>query len=337
MTLMGLARIIAGVLIFGACGGGSPEAPWTVVAKDQPSALLSVWGSSDSDVWVVGGEPTDHSGPIVEHYDGTTWTKLDTTQRNIDLWWVKGFDGGPVFVSGTNGTILEYQNGQFTKLTTPPDGVGMTVFGMWGATANDLYAVGGQPDGGGGAFIWHWDGSMWSDVGTGIVPTDGTCWKTNGRSASDFWVVCTNGMAFHYDGSTFDEQDYTVAMQEGASLLSVACTTKTCIAVGGAFDGVLAENDGSGWKQALPSGGPILNGVGADDTDAYAVGQFGTVLARGSNGKWASQKSGTDQHLHAVWIDPSGGVWAVGGNFDVTPYSAGTVIHKGDALKGSFQ
>ena len=335
---MGLARTIAGVVLIGACGGGSSQAPWTNVAQNQPSALLSVWGSSDSDVWVVGGEPTDHSGPIVEHYDGTTWTKLDTTQRNIDLWWVKGFAGGPVFLSGTNDTILEYQNGTFAKLA-PPAGAktGLTVFGMWGAAANDLYAVGGQPDGGADAFIWHFDGTAFTDVTPAGAPMDGDCWKTNGRAANDFWVTCSNGVAFHYDGMQFNEQDYPVAMQEGASLLSVACTAKTCIAVGGAFDGVLAENDGTGWKQALPSGGPILNGVGADDTDAYAVGQFGTVLERGSNGKWAAQKSGTSQHLHAVWIDPSGGVWAVGGNFDVPPYSAGVVIHKGDALKGSFQ
>src|SRR5690242_12399074 len=98
---------LVAALAVAACGG-TPGRPWTVVAKDQPAALLSTWSSSPTDVWAVGGDPGDGTGPIVEHYDGKTWTKLDSGQRNIDLWWVKGFAGGPVFMTGSGGTILRY-------------------------------------------------------------------------------------------------------------------------------------------------------------------------------------------------------------------------------------
>ena len=75
---MNLARCILGIAMLAACGGGAagPDPMWDVVAENQPAALLSVWSASATDVWVVGGDPRTGTGPIVEHYDGTTWTKL---------------------------------------------------------------------------------------------------------------------------------------------------------------------------------------------------------------------------------------------------------------------
>jgi len=324
---MRLACCILGIAMLGACGGGSDPA-WAVVAQGQPTALLSVWGSSATDVWVVGGDPRDGTGPIVEHYDGAAWTKLDTGQRNVDLWWVKGFAGGPVFMSGSNGTILRYQNGAFEKLTTPGTFI---VFGMWGATPSDVWAVGGNF--GGGGFAWRYDGSTWTvfpDVPADIK-SQGTCWKVNGISADNLWISGTNGTTLHWNGTTLKRTDVPVE----ASLLSVAGNAERFVTVGGAFDGVLYENEGSGWHSAVPTGGPLLTGVAVSDDQYVAVGQFGTVLRRGSSG-WSSDKPVTDQNLHAAWIDPAGGMWAVGGHYDTPPMSAGVLIHKGDPLQGSF-
>jgi hypothetical protein len=325
---MTLARCILGIAMLGACGGGDDPA-WTVIGEGQPSALLSVWGSSESDVWVVGGDPRDGTGPIVEHYDGTAWTKMDTGLRNIDLWWVKGFANGPVFMSGANGTILRYQNGTFEKLTTPGN---LIVFGMWGAAPDDLWAVGGNF--GGGGFAWRYNGSMWTAFAG--VPADimsqGTCWKVNGLSKDNIWISGTNGTTLHWNGTTLDRVDVPVE----ASLLSVAGNAKRFVTVGGAFDGVLYENEGSGWHTALPPGGSLLAGVAVSDDQYVAVGQFGTVLRRG-NSSWSSDKPVTSQNLHAAWIDPAGGMWAVGGHYDTPPMSAGVLIHKGDPLQGSFQ
>ena len=36
-----------------------------------------------------------------------------------------------------------------------------------------------------------------------------------------------------------------------------------------------------------------------------------------------------DESLHSVWIDPSGGVWAVGGQVLVPPFVDGVVVHQG--------
>jgi hypothetical protein len=327
---MWLARCVLGIAALGACDDGSDEPSWGVVTEGLPASLLSVWGSSATDVWVVGGDPRDGSGPIVEHYDGAGWTKLDTGLRSVDLWWVTGFAGGPVFMSGSNGTILRYQNGAFEKLPTPGNFI---VFGMWGATPDDLWAVGGNF--GTGGFAWRYDGSTWTvlpDVPADIA-SQGTCWKVNGRSADDVWISATSGTTLHWNGTALAREDVPV----DASLLSVAGNAERFIAVGGAFDGVLYENDGSGWRSALPTGGPLLTGVAVSDKQAYAVGQFGTVLRRGSSG-WSSEPPRvTDQNLHAVWIDPAGGAWAVGGHYDTPPMSAGVLIHKGEPVLGSLQ
>ncbi|HWU90170.1 MAG TPA: hypothetical protein VN253_23060 [Kofleriaceae bacterium] len=314
-----------------ACGddGGGGGASWAVVAEDQPSSLLSVWGSSATDVWAVGGDPRTGTGPLVMHYDGETWTKLDTGLRNIDLWWVFGFAGGPVFMSGSNGTIVRYQNGTFEKLTTPGTFI---VFGMWGAAPDDMWAVGGNF--GGSGFAWRYDGRAWTEFPN--VPPDimsqGTCWKVNGRGANDVWISATLGTTLHWDGATLERVDVPVE----ASLLSIAGNSKRFVTVGGAFDGLLFENDGSGWKSALPAGGPLLTGVAVSEDQAYAVGQFGTILRRGDSG-WSTEKPRmTNQNLHATWIDPSGGAWAVGGHFDTPPMSAGVLLHKGEPLRSGF-
>ena len=39
----------------------------------------------------------------------------------------------------------------------------------------------------------------------------------------------------------------------------------------------------------------------------------------------------TPENLHAAWIDPMGGAWAVGGQFDDSPTTEGVLLYKGDA------
>src|SRR5262245_43354297 len=57
-----------------ACEGSAKpprtEEGWSLVFNKLPGALISVWGTSENDVWTVGGDPGD--GPTVLHYDGTS-------------------------------------------------------------------------------------------------------------------------------------------------------------------------------------------------------------------------------------------------------------------------
>ena len=139
-----MRRLLFLAALLSACGDDDSGGTWQIVHDDLEGALLSVWGSSATDIWAVGGDPTEASTPMVIHFDGTTWERLDPGTQG-DLWWVFGFAGGPVYMGGAGGRILRYQDGVFTLMTTPD--TGLTVFGIWGASPSDVWAVGGMEGG----------------------------------------------------------------------------------------------------------------------------------------------------------------------------------------------
>jgi hypothetical protein len=318
--------LLAAALAAALAACGSPSTPdWQVVARHMPSALLSVWGTSADDVYLVGGDANDGRGPAVLHFDGTSWTRLATGQVG-NLWWVFGFPGGPVFMGGDGGMILRYQGGSFTRMAvqaTPSTG---TVYGIWGATPGDMWAVGGSPSGGSGAFAWRLQGDTWvAAPGLTVDPARDALWKMYGRSAGDAWMVGTNGKVVRWDGVAL-----TASTVAGESLFTVHADANRFVAVGGFGTGKILENDGSGWHDASPSGAPSFIGVCLSSHGDYVVGQEGTVYQR-SGSRWSAVKLGItlDEQLHSVWIDPSGGVWAVGGQVLTLPLTDGIVLHQG--------
>ena len=82
-----------------------------------PSQINKIWGTSSSDLYVVG------NGGLIAHYNGTNWTKIEsgTTIKLIDIWgspdgksvWICGFDevkGSVLLKNSTNGfeTVVTY-------------------------------------------------------------------------------------------------------------------------------------------------------------------------------------------------------------------------------------
>jgi hypothetical protein len=311
------------LLVVTACA--SPAAPpWQVVARHLPTALMSVWGTSATDVYTVGADAGDGAGPTVAHFDGTSWTRLPTGQVG-NLWWVFGFPGGPIYMGGDGGTILRYQGGAFTRMTTPGTD---TVFGIWGMTPDDLWAVGGANGGANGGFAWRLQGDTWA-VAPGFpadVAATNAIWKMYGRSASDAWMVGTNGKAVQWDGTSLTETNTGA----GESLFTVHADAQRYVAVGGFGTGKILENEGSGWHDASPQAAPGFIGVCLSAQGGYAVGQEGAVYTRTGSG-WSEVNIGVnlDESFHSVWIDPSGGVWAVGGQVLVPPLVDGVVLHQG--------
>ncbi|MFT3712319.1 MAG: hypothetical protein QM817_32130 [Archangium sp.] len=299
---------------------------WQQVAKKLPNALLSVWGTSASDVWTVGSDTGDGKGPLVLHFDGTAWTRLDTNATG-DLWWVFGFaSGGPVFLGGQNGLMLKFENGAFTKMPTPGTAV---VTGIWGASADDVWAVGAETGGARGAFAWRLQNGVWRDAPgfpPGLVDTD-ALWKVWGRDANDVWLVGSAGKTLHWDGTSFS----LVSAGTGESLFTVHANSSRFVAVGGFGTGKLVENVSGEWINLSPADAPSLVGVAlAENGSGFAVGQYGAVFAR-IDGGWAEERTGftLNQSLHSVWIDPSGGVWAVGGEVLTFPLKDGVLLHRG--------
>lgn len=305
------------------------EDGWSLVHSGLSGALLSVWGTSSTDVWAVGGDALDGSGPTVIHFDGESWSRVPTGQSAGNLWWVFGFEGGPVYMGGEGGVILRYQDGEFTTMDTPGTD---TVFGIWGATPDDVWAVGGASDSTGG-FAWRLEGDTWVPEPSlpAEVQSGAAVWKAYGTSSDDAWLVGSNGVALHWDGSTLTPGETGV----GSSLFTVHAGGGRYAAVGGGATGFIVEYDGEAWTNVTPEPPPPgLSGVVLDDAgNGVAVGSFGAVWSRSDAG-WAEEELGftVGMGLHAAWIDEAGGVWAVGGQVLSPPYTGGLLIHRGTAI-----
>jgi len=328
-VLTGIASALA--LFAAACESEPRGREWQVVHSELPAALFSVWGSASDDVWAVGADPDDGEGPLVLHFDGAQWTR-HVTGVTGNLWWVFGFAGGPVYMGGERGTILRYDGSSFESMTTPGTA---TVFGIWGAAPDDVWAVGGGAGGSSGAFAWRLSGDTWSDAAgfpAELAATDAV-WKVFGRARDDVWMVGTNGLALHHDGTEFTQPRSATTR----SLFTVHGNGDRLVAVGGFGTGTLVEHDGTGWRDATPIGAVQLIGVCVSDDAAYAVGTDGMVYRDGGDG-WEIEPHRTRviQPLHAVWIDPDGGAWAVGGQVLSEPFVNGVMIHEGAAVPGGL-
>ena len=318
-----LLAAAAVLVLLGACNGSGNESSansdWRVVMSGLPAALTSIWGTSAQDIWAVGGDPDD-SGSTVMRFDGSEWANL-TTETSGDLWWVFGFKGGPVFMSGESGLILQYKDGSFEHMQTPGTA---TVYGIWGTSPNDMWAVGGNVSS--GAFAWRYDGNTWIEA-EGFPPVlarSASLFKVWGRASDDVWMVGTQGIILHYDGNRITQ----VASGTERNLFTVNGDGTRIAAVGGFGTGVIVENEGNRWQDVTPAGTPHVIGVWLNGDASYAVGIEGVVLRRISGG-WTRVDTGLNirEAFHSVWVDPSGGIWAVGGQVLAPPLIHGVMIY----------
>jgi hypothetical protein len=117
------------------------EGDLQLILEDQPGALLAVAGTAATDVYTVGADAKDGGGPLVLHYDGERWQRL-ATGASGDLWWISVTPiDGSFYLAGSGGLILEYDltERRFIQHETPG---APTLFGIWGVSENDLWAVG---------------------------------------------------------------------------------------------------------------------------------------------------------------------------------------------------
>jgi hypothetical protein len=291
-----------------------PEA-WSVVSENEGAALLSVSGTASDDVWLVGAD--DGTGPLVLHGNGRDWLREQPGVR-ADLWWVQALPNGSVYMAGSAGVVLEYRAGTWSRLATPELDQA-TVFGVWWAGPGDGYAVGSAP--GSGGFLWHYDGDRFVELPLpGELPLDerskpSSLFKVWGPSASDVWVVGDRGVVLRGNAQSGFRRLDSGSDQE--RLFTVHGASGQVAMVGGTANGWALEARGERLSNISPPGAAPLQGVCVSEQgEIWAVGVAGNVYARAAGElEWRDVFTRHPvQSLHAVWLDPSGGVWAVGGN-----------------------
>lgn len=111
---------------------------WTAIDSQANVVLDAIWGSSASDVWVVGGAGTvRHKTPS----DGR-WMPVEVpTTSNLHGVWGSG--PNDIWFIGDAGTILHYDGTSFQKVDAQFQiGRKPNLYGIWGSGPNDVWIVG---------------------------------------------------------------------------------------------------------------------------------------------------------------------------------------------------
>lgn len=299
----------------GSCGDADPvdvvEGPppdWQVRHADD-HWWLSVVAVSESDRWIAGGTPAQ--GKIL-HYDGTTFTEVDHGQQVGLLNWIHRYPDGGLVVVGNEGAILRRAAETWTRETSPTQ---QDLWGVWGASPNDTWSVGGKG-------LAEGDATILRDTGSGFVPVPlpklerpgvNALYKVWGSSASDVYIVGQSGAVLHWNGSVLSERLVGVS----DDLIAVWGTgPDRVVCIGGRNNGVAALWDGSAWRalDLAPVAG--LNGVWLRGNAVHVVGAFGTAATLDfTTGQVTDVLVDTTVDLHAIHGSADGFVTSVGGNF----------------------
>lgn len=164
---------------------------WTNVgAVGDASRYFDVWGSSSTDVHVVGW------GGEMVHYNGSTWSEAMPDSGDVAmLRCVSGTSSSNIIAVGrTNdldGFIARYDGNswQNTVIANVED-----LNGVWVENAASAFAVGNL------GVILQFDGSSWKRMSSG---TSEALFSVDGTSASNVYAVGWAGTILHYDGEAW--------------------------------------------------------------------------------------------------------------------------------------
>lgn len=271
--------------------------------------LLGVWGPPGGAVYAVGGSP---DAGRIQRKVGATWSELSIGLDAPLLNWAHGFSDQDFTVVGNHGTILHYDGQRFTQSATVTD---QNLWGVFGATPDDLWAVGGDGFLDGQATILRNRGQGWTKVPVPTLqhPDVFAFFKVWGSAADDIYIVGQRGVVLHWDGAALTE----LFVGTGEDLVTVYGLSKDRVAiVGGRANGELITWDGTAWKreQLIPL--PGLNAVWfRNPNQVHVGGQSGTLATfNWSTRNFVQEVTDADLDIHALYGDQNGELHAVGGS-----------------------
>ena len=165
-----------------------------------------------------------------------------------------------------------------------------TLFDVWGAAPDDVYAVGVV------GTVAHFDGDAWKQVemGGGDEP-----WAIRDiiGVGDELLASGQKGLVLHTTGGSFAVESVPVTTDVHAVWGS---SNEDLYAV--TDKGVVLHSTGAGWTQKTVFGVGDLKGVyGSGPDNVIAVGTKGTILRKVDGGEWIAEPTGLKDDLEAVW------------------------------------
>jgi photosystem II stability/assembly factor-like uncharacterized protein len=294
---------------------------WVVKPKYVSENLYSVWGSSASDVWMVGWNGT------ILHHDGSSWsTPASPTTHGIET--VFGTSASNIWAGGYPGFLLHNDGQKWSKLSSPH--VDSNPRSIWiDSTGNKMWIVGGIA----GVFYSDNKGATWTQESW---KASGMPLAISGTSAADVWAVGQDGSVSHRGATgSWTPSTITVGGKKpyfhdvwGSSPSDYWASAST----GDAEIPFLVHYDGSSWS--TKSSGSSCPGTlyaiwGSSASNVFAVGGGSGVPGVPGSGcssivhfdgaKWYEISTGIKERLFGVWGFSPTDVWAVG--------DSGTILH----------
>lgn len=300
-----------------------PEAEWDIVQQDLGGAILSFWGPSMENIFAVGGAlAADGGDAFVLHYNGTQWDEMEVDAPA--LWWVHGFSDSNVWAVGEHGSVLNY-DGETWETVAGGDET-YNLWGIWGATPDDIWAVGGTVNSQDPGVLLHYQNGAWSEVSDVGLPGE-LLFKVWGSSVDDVFIVGSESDILHWDGENWER----AASGESERLITVAGSGPDDVyAVGGIMTDVLLNYDGTNWTPIDSGATEGLMALWVDPNGDLVVAGFSGLLGTRQSGVWTFPESGTFECLHAAWGDGNGNYLVGGGNLLSGGDSRGIIVGLGD-------
>jgi hypothetical protein len=263
-----------------------------------------VWGSSPTNVWVVGGFSWDWSAVEAEaaRYDGDFWSSAALPVSAGILSGVWGSSDDDVFAVGTGGTIVHYDG---TSWSSQASGTTEELNAVWGTAGDDVFAVGSD------GTILHYNGAVWSAMVSGVKES---LTGVYGLGPNAIMAVGSNGTILTYDGAAWGAE---VSNTNDYLFACWGSTATNAYAVG--TGGTIVQWNGVAWNVMVSGTTEDLRGVWGVGAEVFAVGSRGTILHY-EGAAWSAMASGTMNPLQGIWGGSSSdNVFVVG--------QCGTILH----------
>ncbi|HEY5924596.1 MAG TPA: hypothetical protein VIV11_23115, partial [Kofleriaceae bacterium] len=335
---------------------------WSAMGSPTSHTLVSVWGSSASDVFAVGNDyATEGAAPVILRFNGIQWLAMDVPSDTLELNGVSGLSNREVFAVGKRdgSNILFYDGVGWTPMVSSVAGRTLSLQsvyagpgGVYAAKRPDLFLeyagagrleVSGVQSGGVGG-IWATGPDYAIAVGDGLffheyingawgsVPYP-PCWNTGitfvhdvwGPGPRDMWIVGPYGKMMRRTSGV-----QCVDIPNGKWIHDIwGSAAADVFAVGDngtATDPNLLHFDGITWSDWSDRVSPFvksLSGVwGFSATDVFVVGDSKVLRYDGST--WRDAGLVTTHTLKAIWGSSPTDVFAVGSEGAIFHYDGAT-------------
>lgn len=283
---------------------------WNQIAGGPVSIVRSVWSKDAQNTWAAVGNR-------VCSFNNSVWdcNGPQPGERIARLW---GFDSTNIWALAYSNNVYQWNGTKWNSIDNLSfyySDILSVKAGLWGASPNDIWAVGDTL--GLTPYVHHWDGKAWSRVN---VPE--SVQAVHGSSVNDVWAVGSAGNLIRWNGNS-----WSTIIPSGSTVVwsGVWANSPKDVWVSGYFSslskGIISHWDGTNWTPSYlgSSNLSVRNLWGRNTNDIWATQDGGNTL-HWNGSEWKEVSTGTAQVFNQIYGTDSTNLWLVGRQGTILKY-----------------